>query len=147
MLKTKTITLTDNGNQLTFKVKQMPAIPRQDWLNELIVQCAAAGVDIDVNDISSLGSVMNIVKKYGLGAIGNIQYAKLRPLLMQLLGCCYRVIGAAEEQVTEQTAAAYIEDIKTIYKLYAEVISVNFFSGESLSAYLEKANTASSSEK
>ena len=98
------------------------------------------------SDIPASGGVEGIGKylaEHGLAAIGNVDYQKAKPLLDEMLGCCYRVIDKMEERVTPETADAYIEDMGTLFKLRLEALKVNlgFFGSGSKSASPEKPNT------
>ena len=72
-----------------------------------------------------------------------MDYAKAKPLLDEMLGCCYRVIDRMEERVTPETADAYISDMSTLFKLRLEAFKVNFsfFGNGSPSASPEKPST------
>lgn len=133
MLKEKTITLTDNGKQLTFKVKQMPAMQRAKWASCAALILAASGKEVDLNRLD-----LNAI----IGALGVLEYNRIEPLLKELLACCWRVVDRAETQVMPETCEAYIEDEMTIFTLYGEAFKLNFLSGGGLSAFLGKLNTA-----
>ena len=137
----KTIELTDRGNKLTFKIREMSATQLEDWTMRACLVLAGAG-----SDIPASGGVEGIGKylaEHGLAAIGNVDYAKAKPLLDEMLGCCYRVIDRMEEKVTPETADAYISDMSTLFKLRLEAFKVNFsfFGNGGLSGSPEKANT------
>ena len=98
------------------------------------------------SDIPAGGGVEGIGKylaEHGLAAIGNVDYQKAKPLLDEMLGCCYRVIDRMEEKVTPETADAYIKDMTTLFKLRVEALKTNFsfFGSGSPSASQEKAST------
>lgn len=138
MLKEKTLTLTDNGKQLTFKVKQMPAMQRSKWATKAGLLLAASGKDVDISRLD-----LNAI----VGAMGYLDYDRLEPLLTELLACCWRVVERAETQVTPETCEAYIEDEMTVFTLYKEAFRLNFLSGGGLSDYLGNLNTAEAKEK
>ena len=141
MRNEKTIELEDRGNKLVFKVKEMSATQLEDWTMRADLVLAGAG-----SDIPASGGVEGIGKylaEHGLAAIGNVDYAKAKPLLDEMLGCCYRVMDKMEERVTPETADAYIGEVSTLFKLRLEALKVNFsfFGNGSLSGSPEKANT------
>ena len=138
MLKEKIVNLTDNGNQLTFKVRQMPAMQRSRWATKVGLLLASGGKDVDL-DTSSFAVIFS--------ALGNVAYERIEPLLTELLACCWRMADRAETQVTPETCEAYIEDEMTIFTLYSEAFKLNFLSGGGLSAFLGKLNTAAAKEK
>ena len=141
MRNEKTIELEDRGNKLVFKVKEMSATQLEDWTMRAVLVLAGAG-----SDIPASGGVEGIGKylaEHGLAAIGNVDYQKAKPLLDEMLGCCYRVMDKMEERVTPETADAYIGDVSTLFKLRIEALKVNFsFVGNGgLSGSPEKAST------
>ena len=141
MRNEKIIELEDRGNKLTFKIREMSATQLEDWTMRAVLVLAGAG-----SDIPASGGVEGIGKylaEHGLAAIGNVDYAKAKPLLDEMLGCCYRVIDRMEERVTPETADAYISDMSTLFKLRVEALKTNFrfFGNGSPSASQEKANT------
>ena len=120
----KIIDIEDRGKKLTFKVREMSATQLEDWTMRAVLVLAGAG-----SDIPASGGVEGIGKylaEHGLAAIGNVDYAKAKPLLDEMLGCCSRVIDKVEERVTPETADAYIEDMGTLFKLRLEAFKVNF---------------------
>ena len=124
MRNEKTIEIEDRGNKLTFKIREMSATQLEDWTMRAVLVLAGAG-----SDIPASGGVEGIGKylaEHGLAAIGNVDYQRAKPLLDEMLGCCYRVIDKLEERVTPQTAEAYIEDMTTLFKLRLEAFKVNF---------------------
>ena len=124
MRNEKIIELEDRGNKLTFKIREMSATQLEDWTMRAVLVLAGAG-----SDIPASGGVEGIGKylaEHGLAAIGAVDYAKAKPLLDEMLGCCSRVIDKMEERVTPETADAYIEDMSTLFKLRLEAFKVNF---------------------
>jgi len=137
----KIIDIEDRGKKLTFKVREMSATQLEDWTMRAVLVLAGAG-----SDIPASGGVEGIGKylaEHGLAAIGNVDYAKAKPLLDEMLSCCSRVVDKMEEKVTPETADAYIEDMGTLFKLRLEAFKVNFsfFGNGSPSASKEKAST------
>ena len=124
MRNEKIITIDDRGKSLTFKVKEMAATQLESWAMRCVLVLAAAG-----SDVPATGGVEGMAKflsEHGLAALGNVNFEKAKPLLDEMLGCCYRVIDAMEEKVTPQAADAYIEDIRTLLKLRMEALKLNF---------------------
>lgn len=124
MLREKTITLEDSGKQLTFKLRQMAATQLESWTFRLGLVLAAAGSDIPI-DKGVEGAILYLAK-HGFAALGKISYENAKPLLDEMLGCCYRVVDRVEEQVTVETADAYIENMMTLFRLRLEAFKVNF---------------------
>ena len=124
MRKTKEITLQDRDKSLTFRITEMSATQLEDWTMRAALVLAAAGSDVPAG--GGIEAVGKYLAEHGLGAIGAVDYAKAKPLLDEMLGCCFRVLDRTEEKVTPETADAYIEDIRTLFKLRMEAIKLNF---------------------
>lgn len=141
MLKTKNITVDDNGNKLTFVVRQMPAMKAWHWCNKVILLLCAAGADIPVDN--GFTGALGYIREHGLGVLGRLDYDKAQPLMEELLSQCYRVVDRMETQVTADTCEAYIEDMRTLYTLEKEafMISLPFFTQGGSSAIQESQNT------
>lgn len=141
MRNEKTIEIEDRGNKLVFKVKEMSATQLEDWTMRAVLVLAGAGSDIPAG--GGVEGIGKYLAEHGLAAIGNVDYQRAKPLLDEMLGCCYRVIDKMEERVTPQTAEAYIEDMTTLFKLRLEAFKVNFsfFGNGSQPASPERAST------
>lgn len=124
MRNEKIIELEDRGNKLVFKVKEMSATQLEDWTMRAVLVLAGAGSDIPAG--GGVEGIGKYLAEHGLAAIGNVDYAKAKPLLDEMLGCCYRVIDRMEERVTPETADAYIKDMTTLFKLRMEALKLNF---------------------
>ena len=127
MLKTKNITIDDNGNKLTFVVRQMPALKAWHWCNKVILLLCEAGADIPLEN--GFTGAVEYIREHGLGVLGKLDYAKAQPLMEELLQHCSRLVDRMETQVTPDSCEAYIEDVRTLYLLEKEafVISLPFF--------------------
>ena len=141
MRNEKTIELEDRGNKLTFKIREMSATQLEDWTMRAVLVLAGAGSDIPAG--GGVEGIGKYLAEHGLAAIGNVDYAKAKPLLDEMLGCCYRVIDRMEERVTPETADAYIGDMTTLFKLRMEALKMNFsfFGSGSSSVSPEKGST------
>lgn len=106
-----------------------------------VLVLAAAGSDVPAS--GGVEVIGKYLEEHGLAALGAVDYAKAKPLLDEMLGCCARVLDRTEEKVTPETADAYIEDIRTLFKLRMEAIRVNFgfFGTGGQSASPENPNT------
>ena len=141
MRNEKTIELEDRGNKLTFKIREMSATQLEDWTMRAVLVLAGAGSDIPAG--GGVEGIGKYLAEHGLAAIGNVDYAKAKPLLDEMLGCCFRVVDRMEEKVTPETADAYISDMSTLFKLRVEAMKLNFSSlwGGSQPSTPEKAST------
>ena len=134
MLKTKNITIDDNGNKLTFVVRQMPAMKAWHWCNKVILLLCEAGADIPLEN--GFTGAVEFIREHGLGVLGKLDYDKAQPLMEELLAQCYRQLDRMETQVTPDSCEAYLEDVRTLYVLEKEafMLSLPFFSGGAASA-------------
>lgn len=134
MRREEIIELTDRGNTLKFKIKEMPATRLESWIYRALLVLAGSG--ITTPDGSNIEEAATYLKVKGLGAIGGIDYEKAKPLLDELLQCCTRVLpDGVETQVDPNTADGYIEDVRTLFKLRLEAgkFNLSFFNIDDLS--------------
>ncbi|MGL4208853.1 MAG: hypothetical protein ACRCTY_05645, partial [Candidatus Adiutrix sp.] len=54
-----------------------------------------------------------------------VDYSRLRPLMDEMLACCYRIDGGIEQRCLPETVGGYIEDVKTIMTLRQEALKLN----------------------
>lgn len=139
-----TIDIQDREQNLTFKIKEMPATRLESWIIRALLLVAGSGAQVpDGADLKAAGAFL---AEKGLTALGNIDFDKAQPLLDELLGCCSRVVERVEERCTPQSVDAYIQDVSTLFKLRMEAVKLNLgFLGpevERLSGFPEKASTA-----
>lgn len=133
MRKEKIITLTDRDNELTFKIKEMPAMQLESWLVRAGLLFAATGA-FDGAEVHDTADVMQkagaVFGKLGVSALASIDYEKAKPLLDELLGCCYRTDAGIEQRMTPEIVDTIIEDVKTLFVLQKEAAAINlgFFS-------------------
>jgi hypothetical protein len=121
--KESIITIQDRDQELTFKIREMPATKLESWIIRALLLVAGSGAQVpDGSDIKAAGAFL---AEKGLNALGNIDFEKARPLLDELLGCCSRVIERIEERCTPETVDAYILDVKTLFTLRMEAIKLN----------------------
>lgn len=147
MRKEKLVTFEDRGKQLTFKIREMDAVSLESWIIRAIMCLAESGADIPAD--GGIEGIGRYLRSNGLGALAKIDYSKAKPLLDEMLMCCYRVIDKTLEQVTPESAIAYIEDVKTIFQLRLEALKVNldFFGGANSSGSPEQKNTVSLNQR
>ena len=140
MLREKLITIDDRDNRLQFRDREKPAVQLEAWTMRAALVLANAGSEIPADGIESAAKFLS---EHGLAALSRIDYDKAKPLLDEMLGCCYRVMDKVEEKVTPETANAYVGDFRTLLKLRLEAFRVNFgfFGGGGGSVSPEKPNT------
>ena len=129
MRKEKTITLNDRGRELTFKIREMPATRLESWIVRAGLLLASTGV-LDTANISDAGEAIQAAGKViadgGLAALGKVDFDKAQPLLDELLMCCEHIVDGTGHKVTPDTVDGIIEDVKTLFALRKEVITLNF---------------------
>lgn len=121
--KESIITIQDQDQELTFKIKQMPVTRLQDWIIRALLLVAGSGAQVpDGSDIKAAGAFL---AEKGLTALGNIDFEKARPLIAEMLGCCSRVVEKVEERCTPESVDNYILDVTTLFKLEMEAFKLN----------------------
>ena len=141
MRQEKRITIEDRGTKLDFVIREMSATQLEDWTMRACLVLAGAGSDIPAG--GGVEGIGKYLAEHGLVAVGNVDYAKAKPLLDEMLGCCFRVVDRMEEKVTPETADAYVSDMSTLFKLRLEAFKLNFsfFGNGGLSGSLENPST------
>lgn len=132
-----TIKLKDNGNELTFEIRQMSATQGEEWLLKA-VHLLGAQIDFEALANGGNASIAGLIK-----ALCGIPFKDAKDLLNDLLGCCYRINGKMKTQVTLDDADAYITSPATLIKLRIEAAKANlgFFTELKELLFLETPNT------
>lgn len=134
MRKEKIVEIMDDGNLLTFKIKQMSAIKQERWINKVFILAAGANVlssvfsDFNINKISNSFKDMNLNKFMEM--FGKLDYEKVEPLYEELLECCSHIPDKNNlnfaTPLNSNNADSIISDFKTLYKLRFEALKLNF---------------------
>lgn len=134
MRKEKIIEIMDDGNLLTFKIKQMSAIKQERWINKVLILAAGANVlssvfsSFNINKISNSFKDMNLNKFMEM--FGQLDYEKVEPLYNELLECCSHIPDKNNVNfatpLNSNNADSIISDFKTLYKLRFEALKLNF---------------------
>lgn len=115
--------LNDRGNPLVFVVKEMSATELERWIIRAVLLVSGSNAaTLGSFDVSQAGALL---AEKGLGLLGNVDYEKAKPLLDDLLGCCYRKIEKHQERCTPESVDGYIEDVATLFKLRTEALKLN----------------------
>ena len=144
MRKEKTITIKDRDNELTFKIREMPATRLESWLLRAGLLLAGSGAfdGADVRDASeAINKAGAVLSKGGISSLANIDIEKAQPLLEELLACCTRIDAGIEQQLTPEITDSIIEDVKTLFTLRKEALLLNcgfFLGGEKSESEKEK---------
>lgn len=140
--KRKEIIIEDRGQSLKFEIVEMPVTQLEDWIIQVLIICMGLGAKVNLN--GGTAEAARAMQEIGFDGLLRLDYkGKLKPLLDEMLGCCYRVIDKAKEKVTPESANGYIQDVKTLFQLRAEAfkVNINFSEGGGLSSFLETLNT------
>lgn len=134
MRKEKIVEIVDDGNLLTFKIKQMSAIKQERWVNKVLILAAGANVlssvfsNFNINKISNSFKDMNLNKFMEM--FGKLDYEKVEPLYNELLECCSHIPDKNNVNfatpLNSNNADSIISDFKTLYKLRFEALKLNF---------------------
>lgn len=136
MRKEKRITVNDRGRELAFVVREMPATKLESFIVRAGLLLAASGLadgliggaDAEAPDVAHVmeaaGRMLGSDQGAGLlRALGSLDYEKARPLLGDLLGCC--TLEGSVAPLSEETADAVIEDVRTLFTLRKEALALN----------------------
>ena len=133
MRKEVLFNITDDGRQLTFKVKQMPATKGERWVNRVVALLAnSATGQISDFEFSSLKAKFSGPDKLQeiFKVIVQLDYDKVEPLYDELLNCCEHVPDPANTSFSVPCTAANIDTVigefKNLYRLRWEALKVNF---------------------
>lgn len=122
--KSITVTLEDRGNPLTFVITQMSASKLESWIIRAMLLLVGTGAEVPGG--ADLQQAAAYIKTKGLAALGGLDYAKVQPLLDELLTCCQRRLdGGNLQEMTAATVDGVIEDVTTLFKLRMEALKVN----------------------
>ncbi len=126
--KEVTVELQDDGNNMTFRVRQMSVSTRIGFGIRAMIEMARSGVEFP--DGMGFDEAIPYLASSGLPAItkmvGGLEYERVHPLLNELLACCSRVIGNHTQVCTPETIDDYLCESGTLIALYAEAFKINF---------------------
>lgn len=133
MRKEVLFNITDDGRQLTFKVKQMPATKGERWVNRVITLLAnSATGQVSDFEFSKLKAKFSGPDKFQeiFKVIGQLDYDKVEPLYDELLNCCEHVPDPTNTSFSVPCTAANVDTVigefKNLYRLRWEALKVNF---------------------
>ena len=124
MRKEIVITLQDGENSLNFRIKQMSASQLESWIIRALLALGKGGMQVpDGADIKAAGAYL---ARNGLSALGGLSYDEVKPLLDEMLGCCWHITGAnSATQLSPETVDGIIGDVKNLLKLRIEAAKLN----------------------
>ena len=129
MRKEEIITINDRGNELTFRIREMPATKLEGWLFRVGTALASTGFakTEDIADgIDTTKYIANFLVKDGLRFLGNLDYEKVvKPLVEDLYSCVEQKVGEAYLAVTADNIDSKVEDIKSLFAIQKAVITLH----------------------
>ena len=130
MRKEITVTLNDRGNELTFRIREMPATKVERWIIKLAGALSATGVfSADVADgVDAQKAIADFLLKGGLSKLGAVtkDYDEvIQPLIDELYACVEQKVGNAYFALTPDVIDAKIEDVRTLFNLQKEIVKLH----------------------
>lgn len=129
MRKEEIITINDRGNELTFRIREMPATQLEGWLFRVGTALASTGFakTEDIADgIDTTKYIANLLMKDGLRFLGNLDYEKtVKPLVEDLYSCVEQKVGEAYLAVTADNIDSKVEDIRSLFAIQKAVITLH----------------------
>ena len=129
MRKEEIITINDRGNELTFRIREMPATKLEGWLFRVGTALASTGFakTEDIADgIDTTKYIANFLIKDGLRFLGNLDYEKtVKPLVEDLYSCVEQKVGEAYLAVTADNIDSKVEDIRSLFAIQKAVITLH----------------------
>lgn len=129
MRKEEIITINDRGNELTFRIREMPATKLEGWLFRVGTALASTGFakTEDIADgIDTTKYIANLLVKDGLRFLGNLDYEKVvKPLVEDLYSCVEQKVGEAYLAVTADNIDSKVEDIRSLFAIQKAVITLH----------------------
>ena len=129
MRKEEIITINDRGNELTFRIREMPATKLEGWLFRVGTALASTGFakTEDIADgIDTTKYIANFLVKDGLRFLGNLDYEKVvKPLVDDLYSCVEQKVGEAYLAVTADNIDSKVEDIRSLFEIQKAVITLH----------------------
>ncbi len=125
------VNIQDDKHELTFRIKQMPATQLESWIIRAALVLAGAGGGNEFEEMKVIkdGQEAGTYLANNLGRIlprlGSLDYEKAKPLLDELLACCWHKIDKYEQHCTPEYIDSIIQDVRTLFKLRVEALKVN----------------------
>lgn len=134
--KTRDLIISEDGEDMAFVIKQMPATQAESWLAR--VALLVLGSSAQVPDSAGIGEATKHLVANGLGALSGLSYDKVKPLYDELLSCIDRVLpDGTVKAVDVRTIDGYISNPASIIKMRFAAFEANidFFGyGETLTS-------------
>ena len=128
MRKQKNITIIEDGQELRFTIKQMPASELEIWCLRLAGLFARSNLGLPVADgAMAIGEMLREKGLSGLlEALGRLEIDEIRPLLDGLLGCCQYISEPNSlTRLTPQVVDGIVSDVRSLFRLRKEALELN----------------------
>lgn len=126
MRKEITITIEDGRDAgKKFLIREMGAYQTEKWCARALLLLLGGEMPegMDTSNMTALGNLATA----GLSGLAKCDYAKVQPLLDDLLACCYFLPEKSSEQkLTPEYVDSVIDDVKTLFKLKTEAFKLHF---------------------
>ena len=131
MRKTVDIVLNDRGTEKTFVIQEMSCIQSQAWVLEAANILVKSGLLNAAEGIKggnlSLERVVAALMEGALSKLSSLDSEGAQALLLKLLACCSYKKDAQQFPLNNQAnVEQYIDDLRTLARLEAEALKVNF---------------------
>lgn len=110
-----TIAIQDGEKEKTFVIQKMNAFQAESWLTRAGLLLGREAVN--VNDFKSMSEIVT--------ALCRLNYNEAKPLLDELLSCCYVKSGKYKKQISENMPEL-ISSPLTLMRLRVESFKANF---------------------
>lgn len=122
MRKEKFITITEDGQDFDFVIKQMTASQLEWWILRAI---QIIGPALDVEAERGLEGVGKALAEQGLSSLSKVDLEKAKPLLDEMLGTASRVLDGSKHKCTPDTIDATFASVASLFKLRMECFKHN----------------------
>lgn len=127
--KDKTVTIKDRDKELTFKIKEMPALKAEKWKIRAIMLLLSSNIEMPAGS-----SIEEGISQFMAGgaeklfkALSNVDVDKAIDLFDEMLYSCVKLsIQGIETDINEDVLNNNIEDSSTLTKLRIECLKLHF---------------------
>lgn len=130
MRETKDITITEDGNEFKFRIKQMSAYGLQTWGIKVMTTLGESGLfNLSGDQFTNfnIDEIFKALGKNGTSFLGKLDPDKANALIFELVcKCTSRINGNAISALSEDDLENLFFDIRSLIQLEKEVFAVNF---------------------
>ena len=127
MLQKRSIALQDRECLLHFDIHEMPASRMEDWLYNMADATGQdAGFPTSTTDaMENPGPLEALLRGWGVTLLAGLEYDKAKPLLDQMLECCWRTDLEPPVRMCAANVDEHIEDMHTLQALRRAALKLN----------------------